>query len=399
MDRRKCFSVAAAGLVLGALVGAAPAGAAPAEPRRAPSGASFYIAPSPLPGKRHGDLIWSRDASRAEALANASSNRLVLYRSSGVAGRIAVSGMVSVPRGRPPRGGWPVITWAHGTTGIADRCAPTRNPRLVRYGKPLYESWLKRGYAVVATDYEGLGTPSYVHPYLNGPSEGRGVLDIVRAARRLDRRIGRRMIVSGISQGGTAALFAASLAPRYTPELNVRGTVAFSPGSHVGEQLQLPREVLPTAPNPSLSAVLMLTARGLEVTLHDNPSLDVRAGLSDIANARYGQLDRLCLKELEKPGSFGDIAPADLYKPDGDPAPFIPTVERFFDPENLTIRTPVRIDVGTADTTTLPFYTEQMVADYRARGTRVTYAVHEGVSHTGVLKTHGPTAWISRHLR
>jgi hypothetical protein len=38
---------------------------------------------------------------------------------------------------------------------------------------------------VVQTDYEGLGTPG-THPYLNGPSEGRRVLDMVRAARRLD---------------------------------------------------------------------------------------------------------------------------------------------------------------------------------------------------------------------
>jgi hypothetical protein len=208
VHRRLAAAVAVLALCVAIAASLLIVSAAPAKPRRGPSGAAFYRVPSPLPGKKHGDLIWSRKASRAARLAGARSNRLVLYRSRGVAGRIAVSGLVSVPRRKPPRGGWPVVTWAHGGTGIADKCAPTRDPRVVRSGRPLYESWLKRGYAVVATDYEGLGTPRYVHPAGIGASEGRGVLDIVRAARRLDRRIGRRVIVAGISQGGQGALFA-----------------------------------------------------------------------------------------------------------------------------------------------------------------------------------------------
>ena len=43
---------------------------------------------------------------------------------------------------------------------------------------------LSQGYIVVATDYPGLGTDG-IHPYLIGESEGRAVLDLVRAARRL----------------------------------------------------------------------------------------------------------------------------------------------------------------------------------------------------------------------
>jgi pimeloyl-ACP methyl ester carboxylesterase len=368
--------------------------AAPAKPRRGPSGAAFYRVPSPLPGKKHGDLIWWRKASRVGALVGARSNRLVLYRSRGVAGRIAVSGIVSVPRGKPPRGGWPVISWGPGGTGIADRCAVTRNRRLLRFWSPLYESSLKRGYAVVITDYEGRGTPRWVFPAFNGPSEGRGVLDIVRAARRLDRRIGRRVIVGGHSQGGQAALFAASLAPRYTPELKVRGTAALAPTSHTGELF--PALVTIKTPNPAISTALMITLRGLDLA---RPSLHVREALSDTANARYGLLDRRCVDEL--PVSFGGIAPADLFKPGIDFAPFVRALERLSDPENLTIRTPVRIDQGTADTGVLPVFTEQMVDAYRARGTRVTYKTHEGADHDGVVKAaaEDATAWISRRLR
>ena len=71
------------------------------------------------------------------------------------------------------------------------------------------------------TDYEGLGTPGD-HPYLIGVSEGRSVLDMVRAARKLDSNLGKRVVIAGHSQGGHAALWAASLQRSWTPELNAR---------------------------------------------------------------------------------------------------------------------------------------------------------------------------------
>src|SRR3954453_19167863 len=99
------------------LVAASPATAA--KVRQGPAGTKFYTPPSPLPAGKHGDLIWMRKATGQPALGQARTNQLVLYRSTGLNGKpIAVSGTVSVPKGRTPVGGWPVITWAHGTTGI-----------------------------------------------------------------------------------------------------------------------------------------------------------------------------------------------------------------------------------------------------------------------------------------
>ena len=92
-----------------------------------------------------------------------------------------------------------MITYAHGTTGSADTCAPTRGydaGTLVSYAYPLLKRWLKAGYAVVRTDYEGLGTPG-VHAYLVGQSEGRSVLDAVRAARKLEPRLSKRFVIAG----------------------------------------------------------------------------------------------------------------------------------------------------------------------------------------------------------
>ena len=107
-------------------------------------------------------------------------------------------------------------------------------------------AWLRAGYAVMRTDYQGLGTPGK-HPYLIGAAEGRSVLDIVTAARQLDPKIAKRYLISGHSQGGQAALFAAGLASSWQPKLRLRGTVAFAPASHILEQVSL----LPALNSPS----------------------------------------------------------------------------------------------------------------------------------------------------
>ena len=73
---------------------------------------------------------------------------------------------------------------------------------------PEFNGWLKRGYAIAQTDYQGLGTPG-LHLYLIGHAEGASVVDIALAARRLDPSIGR-FAIAGHSQGGQAALFAAA---------------------------------------------------------------------------------------------------------------------------------------------------------------------------------------------
>src|SRR6476469_2581088 len=163
-----------------------------------PPGAAFYRPPASLP-RVHGTPIWMRVAPRNVRLSAGARTWLVLYRSTSLNGRaIAVSGSISIPRGRPPRGGWPVVSYAPGTTGVAARCAATRIPgsEAVNYVVPELNSWLRRGYAVLRTDDEVLGVPGGRLSYLIGHSEARGVLDIVRAARAIDPRISGRVVIA-----------------------------------------------------------------------------------------------------------------------------------------------------------------------------------------------------------
>jgi pimeloyl-ACP methyl ester carboxylesterase len=347
---------------------------------KAPLGDAFYTPQSSLKNKTHGDVIWARPqaADSNLRLDGAARNTLVLYVAQGIEGKpVAVSGSVAVPKGRAPKGGWPVVTWAHGSVGLADQCAPTRVPRSSdTYSTDLrsqFSALVRAGYAVVATDYEGLGTPG-IHPYLVGSSEGRSVLDIVRAARKLEPGIGKSVAILGHSQGGHAALWAASLAPRYTPELKVRETIAYAPASHVSEQSDLLKVLKDPSP---LSGLIASIFRGVDVAF---PSLHVSSYLSDKAAALYPEVDVKCLDQLYGPETFGGIAPSEILREGVDVKPLLAAADKS-DPENLKIKTRLYVLQGTSDGTVIPLFTDQLVNELKAKGTPITYKKYPGVGH------------------
>lgn len=189
---------------------------------------TFYRAPEPEIAGQPGTII--REELMFGAPAGAITHR-VLYRSTDPDDRpIAVSGVVIVPPGKAPAGGWPIVAWAHPTTGIVPRCAPSLAIFLFQQiagSRQLIE----RGYAIAATDYPGLGTPG-PHPYLVGVSEARAVIDAVRAARSLpDANISDRYAVWGHSQGGQAALYTGIISQTYAPELKLLGVAAAAPAT------------------------------------------------------------------------------------------------------------------------------------------------------------------------
>jgi pimeloyl-ACP methyl ester carboxylesterase len=155
----------------------------------------------------------------------------VLYRSTGLDNRpILVSGVVIVPPGDPPPGGRPIVAWAHPTSGVVPRCAPSLAIFLFEQIQGL-RSFVRDGYVVAATDYPGLGTEG-PHPYLVGTSEARAVIDSVRVAGSLPGAGGgKKFVVWGHSQGGHAALFTGIIAKTYAPELDLLGVAAAAPAT------------------------------------------------------------------------------------------------------------------------------------------------------------------------
>ena len=188
----------------------------------------FYAAPRDMPGEP-GHLV--RAEPFTSGIPNTAQAWRILYTTTGVSGEVRVaSGVVVVPREGDGR--WPVIDWNHGTTGFSEHCAPSLQPRGLWSGA-LYvlPAIIREGWAVVATDYIGLGTEG-PHPYLVGPPSATASLDAVRAARELqDADLGSRTVIWGHSQGGGAALWAGAMAREYAPEVFVQGVAALAPAS------------------------------------------------------------------------------------------------------------------------------------------------------------------------
>lgn len=194
----------------------------------------FYEPPATIPATP-GAIIRQQQATRLLDPLDVSSltvdSRLVMYTSTDRSGApIAVTGTVFIPKSR-----WiglssrPVISYAPGTQGMADRCAPSRSlAESISYEHALIEGLLARGYAVAMTDYQGLGTPGS-HTYMNRIVQGRAVLDMARAAKQLPGLSSRSPVgLMGYSQGGGAAASAVELASSYAPDLSVRGSVVGS---------------------------------------------------------------------------------------------------------------------------------------------------------------------------
>ena len=199
------------------------------DPMQGDGGVSAFYMPDAAIPATPGKMIRTEPQTADTSLPSAASAFRILYSSvNGLGDKkepIAVSGSVFLPKGTAPAGGWPLIAWAHGTVGIADICAPSNKARSDRDSKYL-SHWLDQGYAVVASDYQGLGTPGG-HPYLATRPAAYSVLDSIRAVQADPTfSIGKSVVLVGQSQGGGAAFATAGEATTYAPELDIRGTVA-----------------------------------------------------------------------------------------------------------------------------------------------------------------------------
>ena len=301
------------------------------------------------------------------------------YTSTGHDGGVAiVSGAVFVPVGARPPGGWPVISWAHGTVGVADVCAPSTSGRTQRDVDYL-SAWLGAGYAIVATDYEGLGTAG-PHPYLHGESEAHATIDIARAARRLDPRLSRRWMAVGQSQGAQAAMFAAALVDEYAPATDFRAAIATGMPSQWQTTVAAAGVFVPQAPaNPLVIDIVA----GLEVIAPD--AVEPFELFTPAGAELYEQaLTVDCFPA--RATAVAGLTVADVYA--------IDTVESeqllsLLGAEDIPIEayaTPVFIGQGTNDRVVYPPASQTTAQLLAAAGTDVTFRFYPGADHNTTLQ-------------
>lgn len=370
-----------------------------------PAGAAFYsTSAEQLSAGRHGSLIWSRRVVDGPTIGG--TTHLVMYRSTDAKGEpVAVSGVVSVPAGEPPQGGWPVISWGHGTTGMADECAPSRS--LVDQQTGVYTAAMDRatadlvgdGYAVARTDYEGLGTPG-PHPYLMGQSAGAAMTDIVLAAHELSPDLSPRWVAMGHSQGAQAALFTSRFTTGYSPGLDLAGIVALAPPSQLGVVVEMAdggrpagttaqeRAAAADAGSGFLGPLIVSAARVAGV-----PEEDV---VSPAGRRLLPQLEDRCIAELFRQDSFGGMDLPTFLRDDADLSR-IRRVVGANDAAELHPQVPVLVVHGTKDTTVPPLLSDRLAEQYEAQGADLTYERVPGADHISVLEEAAAdvSAWVS----
>ena len=331
----------------------------------------------------------------------AADSQLMTYKMLGVNGKeVQATSLVFTPKTAAPANGWPIVVWAHGTTGVADKCAPSQQG--LKESQMLLTKLLLAGYVVVAPDYEGLGAEGN-HPFLNLKSEAFSITDAVVAThdylRLQGKKVAPQWMTIGHSQGGHAALGTAQYASR--AQLDYKGTIAIAPASNLAAILQGGENAVKDQPVgvqiqalPPLDAFTSLIVAGMQghqvsVSYADVFKADT-AKIAPIAETECldsvreallkGMTDYIALPEHS--GSLSG------YGRKQDNFMSIPVINNFLikdsQPGTVKLNQPVIIYQGGQDATVPKAATDLLRASAEAKGTIIQYKPDAKWTHSSV---------------
>lgn len=374
-----------------------PATAEDAAAQRAPvwSGLDARTYPGPIPAP--GTLIRQVPLDRSVTLPAAGRAYRILYATRDIRNRPAVStAAVFLPKSPPPPGGYPVLAWAHGTVGLGDDCTPSAQPRIARDTRYLGH-WLEKGYAIVATDYAGLGTPGLMS-YLNGKAEAHAIVDSVIAAHQMGLPLARKWAIIGQSQGAGAALAGARDANRLSAgrALDYRGVVATGTPANIEQVIALAGPLPATLP-PSLTAYVSYVWAGFSDARPDLRPLAVLTpeGRRIIALARTTCYQSL--KPLVRGKSLRDIFSAPVSSIPGARA----ALAEYMGTPYSGFDRPIFLGQGLRDVDVPAPSALSLYAQMRAAGQPVELHVYPDQDHSGtvIASMRDSTPFLARIMR
>ena len=335
---------------------------------------SFYDAPNPLASGAPGTLIRSETTNQYELPYELTALRILYHSRTAAGADVAVSGVVLIPGGKAPSGGWPVIAWAHGFRGAARQCAPslTRNLGV----GPVLAMYANLGYAVLATDYAGLGAGPGA-TVLDMQSNALDVIYSVPAARAAVKEIGPRWIAVGTFQGGLAAVAVAESDVR---DPNYLGSIVTS--GLADAQSAFERFALTSSSH--LLPVLASTVK----TLH--PGFELKDMLKDKGLPAYERVAQTCGGEGEP-----EFA-SEMLNRGWESNRF---VKEFFErntPGQKAARGPILVISGEADSVVPADMTAQTVARMCKQGDRILFLKYPNVDASGAMgsSTSDQISWL-----
>lgn len=296
---------------------------------------------------------------------------------------------------------FPVVAFAHGTCGLFRGCAPSNGASLWDY-----DSWqllVQRGYAVVATDYAGLGNNYTTHKYGDSPAQVNDVFYSMMAARKLfGAALTESWVSVGHSQGGTVAWKLAESnfvnchdghrCQNGTSRNNYLGTVTLAPGTLY--QLQ-PSNTTEGSFAGYLPHVALALQRLLPNTNVDilGPKLQKRLRLAEEA--------QLCTTGMM--GLTLDLSPKELLSMDGLKriAPEVLKMTKGKSPATGgRSYAPILLVQGLNDTSVAPHSTEKAYRASCGYGNEVHLSQYPGLEHSPLLPASAAEwlAWIDERF-
>ncbi len=349
----------------------------------------FYDPPRPLAAAVAGTLIRSEPFVGYSLPTGASAVR-ILYHSRALHGEdVPASGVVLIPAGKPPSGGWPLIAWAHGTSGVARSCAPSLM-KDVEYGDEGLMPMVAAGFAVVATDYAGLGTPG-AHQYDDKIAQANDVVYSVPAAHAAVPDLGMRWVAIGHSQGGVAMWGVAELEarrndPGFSGAISVAGDMNYDAyESHDAETF-----------DPITNLYWPYTAFGIKASY---PSFDIARMLTPPLLARYQDV---ATKGCWYPAYavMEQIGAQRAVQPGWDRAPEVRRYNHDSRSANKPIRGPLLVLAGDDDKSVAIENIALGVKEACGLGLPIEYRHRAGLDHYPLMQETTPEqlAWVRDRL-
>lgn len=375
---RRSISLVVAVATLALALGLAGVGSLVANSTPVPD--AFYTPPADVPSEP-GQLL--READFDRAIPDDATAHRILYTTTGLGDEPAVaSALVVVPRdaGDQPL---PLVAWSHGTTGVAEGCAPSLLDDPFEAGAMFtLEDAIDNGWAVVATDYIGLGTEG-PHGYLVGEPAGHAVLDSIRAARQVDGlALSDQAVVWGHSQGGHAALWAGTLADDYSPDEGVVGVAAMAPASNLTGLIANLDEV---------TAGSIFAAYVLEGYTRTYDDVDLGDYVRGAAEVQVEEMSERCLSGPGALLNIGEYLTQDRSVFDTDPTTGALGARLAENIPSDPIEAPLLLAQGETDPLVIPS-AQQEYADQRCQvgGGPVDYRTYPDRDHVGVVAADSP---------
>jgi pimeloyl-ACP methyl ester carboxylesterase len=305
----------------------------------------------------------------------------ILYVSQYIsAGKSFSSGIIFVPN-TPNTEKRKIVAWAHGTIGMGDSCAPSRNPNFMD-NLPWVDQMMRQNYVVTATDYSGLGTAG-TERYLLGSDQALDILNSIKAVTNFaPANAANEYVLWGHSQGGQATLFAAHLSPKFLPNHKLVAVAVAAPTAELVSLVSLQHQgVIPWV----IASEIALAWP------QQYANLDLKKSLTPSAFANYSQIAQLCLANGTLEATVLTDIGQQFFSQDPTQNPTWRQALTDQTPKPLSPRIPTLIIQSLSDQVVLPSTTALFISKSCLNNSNIQTIWLNDVAHQNTAIVAGPT--------